>query len=123
MRLTWVDFVNFVRYRVIPIKHFKKLIAESSSRTGDFKVNPNGGIMLTKALFGLVYITMAPGFGAAGEYLYVPDLKSLRVLPFAPGHASVMGWFEEKEAVKGPDGQDTFKTPFCPRALLQRIVE
>lgn len=121
VRLTWVDLINFVRYRIIPIGHFKKLVTESSAEAGS-KINPNGGIMLTKSAFGLVYIALAPGFGSAGEYLYVPDLTSARLLPFAPGHASVMGWFQEKEAMGGKDGNELFKTPLCPRTLLQNIV-
>ena len=78
--------------------------------------------MLTKVSFGLVYISMAPGFIPAGEYMYVPDLASTRLLSFTPGTASVMGWFEEKELILGPNGQDTFKAALCPRDLLRRLV-
>ena len=61
---------------------------------------------------------LAPGFGPVGEDLYVPDLSSWRVCTYAPGHASVMGWFQEK--IPGPSGE--LAVPLCPRTLLHRLV-
>ncbi|KAH8116223.1 glutamine synthetase/guanido kinase [Phellopilus nigrolimitatus] len=141
VRLTWVDLANFVRYRVIPIAHFKRLLATSDSQSQGVPpgawddddvdatadpgplLNPHGGIQLGKIALGLVYLAAADGFPPVGEYVYAPDFASARLLPYAPGHVSVMGWFEEKEAVKGSDGRDTFQAALCPRALLRRVVE
>ena len=69
---------------------------------------------------GIVGLQLAPGFGATGEFLYVPDLASWRVCgAYAPGHATVMGWFEEK--TPGPTG--AVAVPICPRTMLARLVK
>jgi glutamine synthetase len=112
IRLQWVDLVNNIRFRVIPIAHFKRML--TSSRPS---------ISITKVSLGLVFITTAPGFSAIGEYLYVIDWSSVMLCPYAPGHASVMGYFEEKDPVPGPDGQPTVKVDICPRTILRSIVE
>lgn len=112
IRLQWVDLINNTRYRVIPIDYFAKIL--ESNRPS---------ISITKCVLGLVFISLAPGFSSIGEYLYVPDMKTLRLCPYAPGHASVMGYFEEKLPIKGPGGEPTVKVPLCPRTTLKRIVE
>ena len=109
VRIQWIDHINTVRARVLPVSYFRKLYADPSSRPG---------VGLTKASLGLVGLMVAPGFGAVGEYLYVPDLASWRVCTYAPGHASVMGWFEEKTARPGAG----LGVPLCPRTILDRIV-
>jgi len=81
---------NNTRYRVIPWSSFKALLASRRP-----------GVGITKAALGLIGIALAPGFSGTGEYLYTPDLSSLRMCGYAPGHASVMGWFEEKDAGVG----------------------
>jgi glutamine synthetase len=112
IRLQWVDLINNIRYRVIPLSYFAKILE-----------SPRPSISITKCVFGLVFITLAPGFSALGEYLYVPDMNTLRLCPYADGHASVMGWFEEKVPVKGPDGIPSVTVPLCPRTTLKRVVE
>jgi glutamine synthetase len=112
IRLQWVDTVNNIRYRVIPISYFAKLLE-----------SPRPSVAITKAVFGIAFITLTPGFAPVGEYLYLPDMNSIRVCPYAEGHASIMGWFEEKVPIQGPDGNLTLKVPMCPRSTLRRIVE
>ena len=112
IRLQWVDTVNNIRYRVIPLSYFEKLLE-----------SPRPSVSITKCVFGIVFITMAPGFSPVGEYLYLPDMNSIRICPYAEGHASVMGWFEEKVPIEGPDGNLTLNVPMCPRSMLKRIVE
>jgi hypothetical protein len=58
-----------------------------------------------------------------GEYLYAVDLLSLRISPYAPGHASVLGWFEEKRPHPGVKGHLALEVDICPRTILRRIVE
>ncbi|KAF9507174.1 hypothetical protein BS47DRAFT_1373972 [Hydnum rufescens UP504] len=38
----------------------------------------------------MVEVTVAEGFSASGEYLYVPDMSTLRMCPYETGTASVM---------------------------------
>ena len=129
VRLTWVDLINFTRYRVIPLSSFKKLLDDASDKTASSHWNPHGGVIITKAALGLVGIALAEGFGAAGEYVYVPDMNSVCRLSrdVASDHVSVMGWFEEKEGqlVKTAGGSErlAFGAELCPRATLKRIVE
>ncbi len=111
VRVQWVDLINTIRYRVLPAGYFRTLLSDPSSR---------GGVQIGKIVLGLVGLQHAPGFGAVGEYLYVPDLSSWRVCTYAPGHASVMGWFQEKI----PDPQTgRLAVDLCPRTLLARLVQ
>ncbi len=66
---------------------------------------------------------MAPGFSGTGEYLYTPDLSSIRNCGYASGHASLMGWFEEKLPIQKQVGKDSLEVPLCPRGLLRGIVK
>lgn len=109
VRIQWIDLINTIRYRVLPASYFRRLLSDPSSRPG---------IGLTKASLGLAGLRTAPGFGAVGEYLYVPDLASWRVCTYAPGHAAVMGWFQEKT----PSPQTGLGVSLCPRSILDRIV-
>ncbi|KAF8500317.1 glutamine synthetase/guanido kinase [Russula emetica] len=113
IRLQWVDYTNTTRYRIIPLAAFHRLM--SASRPG---------IGVTKAAFGLVGASLAPGFSGTGEYLYVPDLSSLRLLyGHYSGHVSLMGWFEEKlPSGESAGREDALKVPLCPRGLLRDVV-
>ncbi|KAI0826976.1 glutamine synthetase/guanido kinase [Trametes gibbosa] len=109
VRVQWVDLVNTIRFRVLPASYFRKLLSVTASRPS---------ICIGKIVLGLVGLQVAPGFGATGEYLYVPDLSSWRVCTYAPGHASVMGWFEEKT----PLPLTGVAVDICPRTILARVV-
>lgn len=108
IRVTWVDWINNIRYRIIPRTYFKRLL--ESSRPG---------VSLTTASFGLVFLALAPGFTGTGEYHYVLDTSSFRLSPYAPGHASVFGFFQNKI----PTPEHGLVVPYCPRTLLQKIVK
>ncbi|KAI0635034.1 FLU1-II [Trametes polyzona] len=108
VRVQWVDLINTIRFRVLPVGYFRKLFSNPNSRAG---------ITLGKIAFGLVGLQVAPGFSGVGEYLYVPDLSSWRVCTYAPGHASVMGWFQEKT----PHPSTGLTVDLCPRTLLARL--
>ncbi|KAI5990782.1 hypothetical protein EDD15DRAFT_2278891 [Pisolithus albus] len=107
VRIQWVDFSNFVHCRVLPISHFCKLLRSSRP-----------GVTIVKVVLGLVFLTMAEGFGATGEYLLVLDLATVRVCGYAPGHAAVFGYFQEKYPLGG-----RLDVPLCPRTNLKRIVK
>ncbi|KAK0188969.1 hypothetical protein F5146DRAFT_1002955 [Armillaria mellea] len=112
VRLTWVDFTGVVRFRVIPLAYFLKMLQ-----------SPRPGVAIAEAAMGLVYLHLADGFNPMGEYLYVLDLSTLRLCPYEEGHASVLGWFQEKAPVLGADGNLTVAVDLCPRSTLQRVVE
>ncbi|KAI0264621.1 glutamine synthetase/guanido kinase [Gloeopeniophorella convolvens] len=112
VRLQWVDFTNYTRYRVIPVSAFRELLTASRP-----------GVGITKAVFGLIGVSLAPGFSGDGEYLLTPDLSSIRISKYAPGHATLFGWFEEKLVTAGSrTGEDALKVPLCPRGLLRDVV-
>ncbi|KAI6098631.1 hypothetical protein EV401DRAFT_995316 [Pisolithus croceorrhizus] len=106
IRVTWVDLTNTVRYRVLPLSYFYRLLQSAQP-----------GLTVTKSVMGLVLDTMAEGFSPIGEYIYAVDLTSLRVCTYAPGNASVLGFFQAKTNI----GKEV-DAPVCPRTILQRIV-
>ncbi|OAX30795.1 hypothetical protein K503DRAFT_870876 [Rhizopogon vinicolor AM-OR11-026] len=112
VRITWVDLANNTRFRVVPLSSFQRLL--TSSRPG---------VTITQGVFGIVLAgnRVAPGFGPAGEYLYVVDLDSIRLCPYAPGHASILGWFQDK--TPAPGRALGTGVPMCPRSVLKRVIE
>ena len=112
IRFQWVDYTNITRSRIMPLSAFADLLGASRP-----------GVALVRAVFGLVGVSLAPGFTGTGEYLYAPDLSSLRLCAYAPGHASLMGWFEEKTLSPKQVGKDAMSVPHCPRGLLRGIVK
>ncbi|OBZ77907.1 Protein fluG [Grifola frondosa] len=108
VRIQWVDLTNTVRFRVLPLNYFHKLLSTSA----------RPAICLAKVTLGIVGLSVARGFEATGEYVYVPDMSSFRICPYAPGHASIMGWFQEKT----PSPSGDLSVNLCPRTLLKRIV-
>ncbi|KAG6330158.1 hypothetical protein ID866_8930 [Astraeus odoratus] len=106
IRIQWVDLSNHVHCRVLTLSHFRKL--RQAARPG---------VTITKAVFGLVFLNMAEGFGPVGEYVLVMDLSSLRLCGYAPGHAAVFGYFQEKTPIGG-----RLEVPLCPRTNLRRII-
>ncbi|PIL27396.1 hypothetical protein GSI_10544 [Ganoderma sinense ZZ0214-1] len=112
VRVQWVDYTNIVRFRILSAPYFRTLLSDPA------KTRP--GVGLSKVVFGIVGISLAPGFGPTGEYLYVPDMRSWRVCTYAPGHATVMGWFQEKTPASPTAG---LEVPLCPRTMLARLVK
>ncbi|KAF9240408.1 hypothetical protein BU15DRAFT_87638 [Melanogaster broomeanus] len=103
VRIQWVDLINNIRFRVLPISHFCNLLTTARP-----------GVALTKTVLGLVFIQTAPGFGAVGEYLYVVDTSSFRLCPYAPGHVVFFGFLQEK--------WPSLEVSLCPRTQLLRLV-
>ncbi|KAI6021242.1 hypothetical protein EDC04DRAFT_377940 [Pisolithus marmoratus] len=107
IRIQWVDFSNFVHCRVLTISHFHKLLRASRP-----------GVAVTKAVLGIVFLTVTEGFSVSGEYLLVMDLTSMRMCGYASGHAAVFGYFQEKYPLGG-----RLDVPLCPRTNLRRIIK
>ncbi|KAH9478711.1 Protein fluG [Psilocybe cubensis] len=112
IRLQWLDYTNMVKFRIMPVSYFQKLLASQRP-----------GVNLAKPSLGLVGLGLAEGFPIMGEYYLTPDVRTLRRCPYEPGHASLMSWFEEKAPVELPDGSSSVAVPLCPRTTLKRIVD
>jgi hypothetical protein len=112
VRIYWVDFANLRRCRVVPVHYFRQILASNRP-----------GVNIATVCLGLINLVTSPGFSSMGEYLYAPDVSTLRPLPFADGHLAVLGYFQEKAPYKGADGLPTVQVDLCPRTLLKRIVE
>ncbi|KDQ20092.1 hypothetical protein BOTBODRAFT_125649 [Botryobasidium botryosum FD-172 SS1] len=111
VRLTWVDFGNCVRYKILPLKHFEKLVASA-----------RGGFTVTVAIMGAVFLTVAEGVTVVGEYVWKPDLSTLRLAPYADGHATVLGNFT-RETANSAGQRESHEIDLCPRGILRRVVE
>ncbi|RPD65351.1 glutamine synthetase/guanido kinase [Lentinus tigrinus ALCF2SS1-7] len=109
VRIQWIDYINTPRVRILPVAAFSKLYENPNKRSG---------ISVPALTLGVVGSSVADGFGAVGEWLYVPDLSSWRICTFSPGHAVVMGWFQEKHPSPGKAPE----VPICPRTIVHRLV-
>ncbi|KAJ3805737.1 hypothetical protein F5876DRAFT_81451 [Lentinula aff. lateritia] len=110
VRLYWVDLTNTRRCRVIPRDSFLQLM--ESNRPG---------VNVGQVALGLVYLTIAEGFHPIGEYLYVPDLSSLRIL-HGVGKSPIFGILGKFEN-KSPEGEKiSVEVEMCPRTALSRII-
>lgn len=107
VRVHWLDLASCLGMRVVPVSHFLRLLK-----------NPRPGVCLITATLKLFLLHPAPGTVAFGEYIYVFDEASLRPCPYAKGHASVLGFFQEKVII----GKQ-LAAPLCPRSLLKGILE
>ena len=111
VRIQVVDYTNTVRCRILSVPYFLAMV--DSTRPG---------MGIAKAVLGAVFHKLAKGFSSSGEYLCVPDLASLRICPYAPKHAAVMAWLQEKTPYLAADNKLIVDVPLCPRGTLQRIV-
>jgi hypothetical protein len=134
VRIQWVDLVNNIRCRVVPLVYFKKLVGLSRP-----------GLSVPKVTLGIVFLSVAEGFrhvfetnlnvhavnnnkyicvlfSTTEQWLYALDLSSIRLCPYTPGHASIMGWFELKTP---PTASLTpaIEVDICPRTILRRVTE
>ena len=108
VRLTWVDYANIIRCRILPWKSHANLVATARP-----------GIRMPNAVFGSAGKRLAKGFSSVGSYLFVADTNSLRAYPPEDGMATVFGWFQYIEPSPGRD----LAAPLCPRSILQRVLQ
>lgn len=109
VRVAWSDLTNTVRIRVLSVTYFLKLLTASS----------RPGVCLTHVSLGGIGDHINEYASTTGEWLYVFDLSSFRLCPYAPGHAMVFGFFQEK--LLTPSQNPAIN--ICPRGILQRILE
>ncbi|KAK1530451.1 glutamine synthetase [Colletotrichum costaricense] len=104
LRIYWNDLTATPRVRAIPMRKVLSVMNED----GDFSIS------ITKASLGLLQNDhVVPGASGTGEYRLHPDFTSLQEGP-REGHISVFGDFRE---------YDGSAVTFCPRSLLQRVIE
>lgn len=109
VRVQWVDLSGQIRYKVLPKAYFLRIVTKSD----------RPGITLTAAVLSIIAGGCSPGFSGIGEWLYAFDLDTLRRVVYEPGHAVVVGYFQEEEPhpVHGVD------IPLCPRSVLKKVVK
>lgn len=106
IRLTWVDWTNTTRYHVLTRSYFRKLLRSSRP-----------GLTITAAAFGIVFLHICEGFSVTGEYLFVLDEGSFRLCPYSPGHATIMGFFQNLV----PEPEHGLDMLLDPRTQLMRV--
>jgi glutamine synthetase len=103
IRIVWCDNANIIR-------------AKAVHRTSFTPSCMQYGVGISEAQQAVPVMFDAPsggsGLGPVGEVRLVPDLNTAVLLPYAPGHARVMG-----DMMK--DGRPW---PFCPRDFLKRMI-
>lgn len=115
VRLTWLDYANNPRSRILPFSSYCKLVI--------FGASPGNrpGVRIAKIVFGYIGGRSAEGFDASGNWLYVIDLESARVWPTEEGVMTVYGWFQEEQI--GPELGGRIASVLCPRYILHRAVQ
>lgn len=102
VRILWCDNANVIRGKAFHTRFLKEHQEHGI------------GIAMAQQAIPVMYDAVVPGSGLSpvGEAWLVPDWSTLNVLPYAPGHAQVMGdmvW----------DGKPW---SLCPRSFLRRSI-
>ncbi len=102
VRVLWCDNANIIRAKAIHIGALPHHLEHGV------------GISAAQQALPALYDAVVPGsgLGPVGEIRLLPDWSSLMPLPYAPGHARVLG-----DMVK-----DGLPWPLCPRNFLRRMV-
>ena len=102
LRITWCDNANVIRAKALHVPV-----------AGD-AVNTGIGITVAQQALPVMYDAVVPGsgLGPVGEARLVPDWSTLTPLPFAPGHARVMG---DMTLAGQP-------WALCPREFVRRVM-
>lgn len=110
LRFTSLDATGNIRAKVRPI---------DSLLTHPFSSLSDQASIATVCFAGLPYYadTMIPGTGLDAKDVCKidPDLNSLRILPYAPKSAMVMGYIINQYSNESSE--------FCCRAVLQRVIK
>lgn len=115
IRLQWLDYCCTLRARVLTIKHFLHLTTR-----GRFHEVGRGYLSLPD--------DSAPLYDGdsslvVGKNVLIPDLSSLRMCPWAKGHASVMCFYSEQyENPADIEGLRPVISDLCPRGVLRKAL-
>ena len=103
VRLDWVDNGGVLRGQAVSAHRIQEAASEGVGIVTGVQAIPVHGEGLARGV----------GIGAVGQVWLVPAPETIRVLPWEPSHASVMGAFVT---------QDGSPWAYCPRAALARAV-
>jgi glutamine synthetase len=103
LRLGWVDSAGVLRAQAVSTPRAAAMSAEGLPVVSGVQALP---------VFADV-VQPGVGIGAIGQVWLVPDLETLRIVPWQPTHAATLGHFITR---------DGSPWPYCPRAALQRAV-
>lgn len=99
LRVLWCDNANLIRARSVRVRGLAEVSVDISA--GQMALPVMGDTVVAGA-----------GLGPVGEARLVPDWSTLKVLPYAPGEAQVIGDLQ----------QDGRAWAHCPRAFLRAQV-
>ncbi|CAE6416926.1 unnamed protein product [Rhizoctonia solani] len=119
IRLAWVDYVNMIRYRVIPIDHFTSISGTSFISDPSQRIAESGPGVVRVGLALGVEDSMPAGSLVSGDFDLRADFSSMWRAPFVSGHAYMMSRFFEKAHYPGGSGE----SEICPRTILHRVVQ
>jgi glutamine synthetase len=119
IRYLTLDICGNVRCKVIPVEFLRKHPAKLLQ-----------GIALVKVSVGGLpsyadHMVLDSGLTAAGTLLLRPDLATMRILPYAPDSAVVLGTLYEAASASSTadDPMPLLVSDFCCSSLLQRVVQ
>lgn len=105
VRIIWCDNANIIRAKAIHINYLKNTLDD--------------GIKIAKAQMAIpvMYDAVVPptGLSPVGEVTLIPDLNTLKILPFAKGQASMIGDMKTLGELEAWEQ--------CPRAYLKRQIK
>lgn len=106
VRILWCDNANIIRGKAVHIDMLLDMLSEYF----DWGV----GIAAGQQGVPVMYDAVIPksGLSPVGEVRLVPDWSSLKMLPYSPGHARVMGNMVHNEV----------PWSLCPRNFLREIL-
>lgn len=103
VRVVWCDNANVIRGKAI---HYDALPG---------RIDVGVGLSAAQQAIPIMVDAIAPNSGLApvGEVWLIPDWSTLRPLPYAPGHARVIGDMVHNQA----------PWPWCGRQFLRRMIQ
>ncbi|KAJ1302136.1 hypothetical protein OPQ81_000965 [Rhizoctonia solani] len=122
IRLAWLDYVNIMRYRIIPIDRFASLSGSKfiySPESSTTQRIAESGLSLTRVALTMGVRGLVPsGLPTSGDTDLKADFSSMWKAPFAPNHAYMMGRFFEKPYYQTDGGV----SDICPRTILHNLI-
>lgn len=116
IRLQWLDYTCTLRARVLTARHFRTLV-----ETGQYHEIGRGYLSLpddSGPLYG------GDASMVVGKNALMPDFESLRLCPWATGHASVMCFYGEGHSQQDEHGElRPVISALCPRNALRKALQ